>query len=169
MGAATETELKDKKLRYEDALNSVKCALESGVVAGGGATLAWLAGRQTEIMAKLTFVDEDEVRGAEIVFRAITAPIKQIAQNAGVDGSVVLETVKDAEYGYGYNAAIDKYQDLIANGVLDPAKVTCWAVENSASISGAILTTNVLICEIPVPESEQQGMNGGGGGDMGMY
>lgn len=167
MGAATETELKDKKLRYEDALNSVKCALESGVVAGGGATLAYLAGKQDEIMSTMTFTDEDEMRGAEIVFRAITAPIKQIALNAGVDGSVVLETVKDAEYGFGYNAATDEYQNLIDNGVLDPAKVTQWGVENSASIAGAILTTNVLICEIPKPE--EQGPPGGGGDMGGMY
>mmetsp|Transcript_42347 Transcript_42347/g.99398 ORF Transcript_42347/g.99398 Transcript_42347/m.99398 type:complete len:577 (-) Transcript_42347:1791-3521(-) len=167
VGAATETELKDKKLRYEDALNSVKCALESGVVAGGGATLAYLSGRQEQIMAQMTFADEDEMRGAEIVFRAITAPIKQIAANAGVDGSVVLEAVKDSEYGWGYNAAINEYQNLIENGVLDPAKVTQWCVENSASISGAILTTNVLICEIPKPEAEMGG--GGGGGMDGMY
>ncbi|KAG8466699.1 hypothetical protein KFE25_008078 [Diacronema lutheri] len=167
VGAATETELKDKKLRYEDALNSVKCALEAGVVAGGGATLAYLAGRQEEIFKTMTFVDEDEMRGAEIVFRAITAPIKQIAANAGVDGSVVLDTVKDAEYGFGYNAATDRYENLIESGVLDPAKVTQWAVENSASIAGAILTTNVLICEIPKPEEPQAAM---GGGDMGgMY
>lgn len=115
----------------------------------------------------MTFVDEDEMRGAEIVFRAITAPIKQIAANAGVDGSVVLDTVKDAEYGFGYNAATDRYENLIESGVLDPAKVTQWAVENSASIAGAILTTNVLICEIPKPEEPQAAM---GGGDMGgMY
>jgi len=152
VGAATETELKDKKLRYEDALNSVKCALEAGVVAGGGATLAYLAGQKDKIMADMDFVDEDEMRGAEIVFRAITAPVQQIAANAGVDGAVVLETVKDSEYGYGYNAATNVYENLIDAGVLDPAKVTCWGVENSASISGSILTTNCLICEIPVKD-----------------
>lgn len=167
VGAATETELKDKKLRYEDALNSVKCALEAGVVAGGGATLAYLAGQQQRIIDSITFADEDEVRGAEIVFRAITAPIQQIAVNAGVDGAVVLENVKEGEYGYGYNAATDTYEDLIDAGVLDPAKVTCWGVENSASIAGSILTTNVLICEIPEKEDVDAGL--AGAGMEGMY
>mmetsp|Transcript_17869 Transcript_17869/g.48080 ORF Transcript_17869/g.48080 Transcript_17869/m.48080 type:complete len:585 (-) Transcript_17869:293-2047(-) len=169
VGAATETELKDKKLRYEDALNSVKCALEEGVVAGGGATLAYLAGQQERILGEMEFDDEDEKRGAEIVFRAIVAPIQQIATNAGVDGAVVLETVKDSEYGYGYNAAVDKYCDLIEAGVLDPAKVTCWGVENSASISGSILTTNVLICEIPADEDEAAMAAAGGGMGMDGY
>jgi len=169
VGAATETELKDKKLRYEDALNSVKCALEAGVVAGGGATLAYLSGQQERIFKDISFADEDEVRGAEIVFRAITAPIQQIAVNAGVDGAVVLENVKESDYGYGYNAATDTYENLIEAGVLDPAKVTCWGVENSASIAGSILTTNVLICEIPV--KEEPGMAGAGmdGMGAGMY
>eukprot|EP00172_Hildenbrandia_rubra_P000265 Plantae.Rhodophyta-Hildenbrandia_rubra.ctg1117.p1 GENE.Plantae.Rhodophyta-Hildenbrandia_rubra.ctg1117~~Plantae.Rhodophyta-Hildenbrandia_rubra.ctg1117.p1 ORF type:complete len:627 (-),score=154.92 Plantae.Rhodophyta-Hildenbrandia_rubra.ctg1117:1393-3180(-) len=154
-GAATETELKDKKLRYEDALNSTKAAMEQGVVPGGGTALVFLADRIPELTKD--FADEDEKIGAEIVRRAISEPLKQICANAGVEGEVVLSKVKEMKYGGGYNAASDKYENLFDAGVIDPAKVTCWALENAASIAGLVLTTECLVVEIPEKKTAQQG------------
>jgi chaperonin GroEL len=158
VGAATETELKDKKLRYEDALNSVKSAIEMGVVAGGGACLLHLAGDQElkkEILAAVNPRDEDEKMGVEIMFRSLSAPMKQIAKNSGLEGDVVVEKCRNQPYGFGYNAASDTYEDLVASGVLDPAKVTINALENAASIAGLVLTTEVLVTELPKEESHQ--------------
>ena len=146
-GAATETELKDKKLRYEDALNSTKAAMEQGVVPGGGAALVHLSAKIPELTSD--FTDEDERVGATIVQKAIAEPLKQICANAGKEGEVVLSKVREMEYGGGYNAATDTYEDLFAAGVIDPAKVTCWALENAASIAGLVLTTECLVVEIP--------------------
>lgn len=148
VGAATETELRDKKLRYEDALNSVKSAIELGVVPGGGATLAWIMhNKYDDVMA--VFDDEDERRGGEIVFRSLSAPIRQIAENCGLDGEVVLAKCLDKPFGWGFNAATSEFCDLPSAGVIDPAKVTINALENSASIAGLVLTTEALIHEIP--------------------
>jgi len=155
VGAATETELRDKKLRYEDALNSVKSALELGVVPGGGATLAWIMHNKGDsILEQLE--DEDERRGAEIVVRSLSAPLRQIAENCGIDGEVVLMRCLDKPYGTGFNAATGEYVDLPAAGVIDPAKVTIAALENSASIAGLVLTTEALIHEIPEDLSEAE-------------
>jgi len=154
VGAATETELKDKKLRYEDALNSVKSALEMGVVPGGGACMLYMscdANLKEKILAACSS-DEDERLGVEIMFRSLPAPIKQIAKNAGLEGEVVAEKCRGKPYGFGYNAATDTYEDLFATGVLDPAKVTINALENAASIAALVLTTEVLITEIPKRE-----------------
>jgi len=154
VGAATETELKDKKLRYEDALNSVKSALEMGVVPGGGACMLYMstdAALKQKILAACTG-DEDERLGVEIMFRSLPAPMKQIAKNAGLEGEVVAEKCRGKPYGFGYNAATDVYEDLLESGVLDPAKVTINALENAASIAALVLTTEVLITEIPVRE-----------------
>lgn len=155
VGAATETELKDKKLRYEDALNSVKSALEMGVVPGGGATMLYMSQDEKlkeDILSQCKSDDEDEKLGVEIMFRSLSGPIKQIAKNAGLEGEVVAEKCRTGQFGWGYNAATDSYEDLVANGVLDPAKVTINALENAASIAALVLTTEVLITEIPKNE-----------------
>jgi len=146
VGAATETELKDKKLRYEDALNSVKAAMTEGVVPGGGATLVYMLRFKEKILEAVE--DEDEALAVEILFRAITAPIMQIAENAGSEGAIVLERVMNKEFGYGWNAATDSYENLLETGVLDPATVTQQAVLNSCSIAASVLTTSALITEI---------------------
>lgn len=154
VGAATETELKDKKLRYEDALNSVKSALEMGVVPGGGAAMMFMASDaelKQSIMDGCVANDEDMKLGVEIMFRSLPAPVKQIARNAGLEGEVVAEKCRNQPYGFGYNAATDTYEDLLVTGVLDPAKVTINALENAASIAALVLTTEVLITEIPKP------------------
>lgn len=156
VGAATETELKDKKLRYEDALNSVKSALEMGVVPGGGACMLHMscdAQLKADILAGCNQADEDEKLGVEIMFRSLPAPMKQIAKNAGLEGEVVADKCRNKPFGFGYNAATDTYEDLLATGVLDPAKVTINALENAASIAALVLTTEVLITELPKVET----------------
>jgi chaperonin GroEL len=157
VGAATETELKDKKLRYEDALNSVKAAMEEGIVPGGGACLVYLQRTKDEVLSQM--VDEDERLAVELLYRAIDAPIMQIADNAGIEGAVVLERVRGEEFGFGYNAATDTYENLLETGVIDPATVTQQAVLNSASIAASVITTSALITEIPEKE-DPMGMGG---------
>lgn len=152
VGASTETELKDKKLRYEDALNSVRSALEMGVVPGGGSTMLYMSADEQlkeRILAQCNQDDEDEKLGVEIMFRSLSASIKQISKNAGLEGEVVAEKCRGKPFGHGYNAATDTYEDLLQTGVLDPAKVTINAIENAASIAALVLTTEVLITEIP--------------------
>ncbi|KAI0565207.1 Chaperonine 60 [Gracilaria domingensis] len=160
IGAATETELKDKKLRCEDALNATKAAMEQGVLPGGGAALAHLSLEVPEFAKSLP--NEDEAAGAAIVKAAISAPLKQICANAGVEGEVVLEKVLDMDFGGGYNAATGVYENLLESGVLDPTKVTAWSLENSASVAGLILTTECLVVEIP----EKKPIPGDGMGDL---
>jgi len=157
VGAATETELKDKKLRYEDALNSVKAAMTEGVVPGGGATLAYMLRTKDKVLAEMA--DDDERLAVDILYRAITAPIKQIAENSGIEGDIILERVKDQDFGFGWNAATGEFEDLMESGVLDPATVTQQAVLNSCSIAASVLTTQVLITNI----KEDDDMMGGGG------
>ncbi|CAM9686711.1 unnamed protein product [Chrysoparadoxa australica] len=155
VGAATETELKDKKLRYEDALNSVRSALEMGVVAGGGSTLVFLESVIDKVMAEAK--TDDQKLGVSILFKSLGAPIMQIGDNAGIEGGILYEKVKEKEYGYGYNAQVGEFCDLFEAGVIDPAKVTINAIENSASVASLVLTTESLITEIPEPElSEEQ-------------
>lgn len=158
VGAATETELKDKKLRYEDALNSVQSARELGIVPGGGACLAYVQDHcMEEVLAK--FDDEDQRAGASILMRSLSEPCMQVAENAGVEGAVVLnkvvELTREHGHGWGWNAAANTYVDLMAGGIVDPAKVTCNAIENSASVAGLVLTTECLVTEIPVEETEE--------------
>lgn len=160
IGAATETELKDKKLRCEDALNATKAAMEDGILPGGGAALAHLSLELPKFAETLD--EDDEKMGASIIQAAISSPLRQICFNGGVEGQVVLEKVLDMEFGHGYNAATGEYEDLVASGVLDPAKVTCWALENSASVAGLILTTECLVVEIP----EKNPVPGDGMGDL---
>jgi len=153
VGAATETELKDKKLRYEDAINSTKAAIQLGITPGGGATLAYLIRKIPEIQD--SFEDEEEKLGAAIIARALEAPLLQIAKNSGQEGEVVLDKCKNLEFGEGYNAATNTYENLLESGVVDPVKVTCWALENSCSIASMVLTTEALVVEIPEKKTKQ--------------
>ena len=163
VGAQTETELKEKKLRVEDALNATKAAVEEGIVIGGGCTLLKLAAAVDGI--KATLDNDEQAVGAEIVRRALGYPLKLIATNAGVNGSVVMQRVLDAENpNLGYNAATDTYEDLMEAGIIDPAKVIRCALENAASVARTFLTSDVVVTEIPEPE----GVGAAAGGMEGM-
>lgn len=147
VGAATETEMKDRKLRLEDAINATKAAVEEGIVPGGGTTLAHLA-PQLEKWASSNLIAE-ELIGATIVARALTAPLKRIAENAGQNGAVIAERVKEKEFNVGYDASTGNFSDMIAVGVVDPAKVTRSGLQNAASIAGMILTTECIVVDKP--------------------
>ena len=167
VGAATEPEMKEKKARVEDALNATRAAVEEGIVAGGGVALV----RCIAALDKLNLENEEQL-GADVVKRAIEEPLRQIANNAGVEGSVVIDKVKNAEGAVGYNADKDIYEDLIAAGVIDPTKVVRFALQNAGSVSGLMLTTEAMIAEIPQEKPEMPmgggapGMGGGMGGMM---
>ena len=149
VGAATETEMKEKKLRIEDALNATKAAVEEGIVAGGGTIFVNIIPAVTALLAD---VEGDEKTGVQIVAKALEEPIRQIAANAGLDGSVILETVRTSgKNGYGFDAYKEEYCDMIASGIVDPAKVTRSALENAASVSGMVLTTESLVADKPQP------------------
>jgi len=143
VGAATETEMKDKKLRLEDAINATKAAVEEGIVPGGGATLVHIADDLRDWADES--LEGDERVGASIVERAITAPLKAIVTNAGKNGSVVVSKVQKLDFNFGYNAADDKFVDMFEAGIIDPAKVTRSAIQNAASIAAMVLTTECLI------------------------
>lgn len=164
VGAATETEMKDKKLRLEDAINATKAAVEEGIVPGGGTTLAHLA-PQLEEWAKSNLKDE-ELIGALIVARALPAPLKRIAENAGQNGAVIAERVKEKEFNVGYNAATNEFVDLFEAGIVDPAKVTRSALQNAASIAGMVLTTECIVVDKPEPKDAAPAGGGMGGGDF---
>ncbi|WP_017652696.1 chaperonin GroEL [Fortiea contorta] len=164
VGAATETEMKDKKLRLEDAINATKAAVEEGIVPGGGTTLAHLA-PQLESWAQATLKDE-ELIGALIVVRALPAPLKRIAENAGQNGAVIAERVKEKDFNIGYNAATNEFVDLFEAGIVDPAKVTRSALQNAASIAGMVLTTECIIVDKPEPKDGAPAAAGPGGGDF---
>ncbi|AUC60676.1 chaperonin GroEL [Cyanobacterium sp. HL-69] len=167
VGAATETDLKERKLRIEDALNATKAAVEEGIVPGGGSTLIHMASKISTF--KETLSDVEEKVGAEIVIKALKAPLRQIATNAGVEGSVVVEKVRESAANIGYNALTGVYEDLIAAGIVDPAKVVRSSLQNAASIAGMVLTTEALVVERPAPEAPAPDMGGMGGmGGMGM-
>ena len=160
VGAATETEMKEKKLRIEDALNATKAAVEEGIVAGGGTIFVNIIPAVTALLDK---VEGDEKTGVRIVAKALEEPIRQIAANAGLDGSVILEKVRTSgKNGYGFDAYKEEYCDMIAGGIVDPAKVTRSALENAASVSGMVLTTESLVAEKPAPQPGD--MAGGMGG-----
>jgi len=164
VGAATETAMKEKKARVEDALHATRAAVEEGIVPGGGVALL----RCLDALAKVK-VSEEEMVGVKIIRKAIEEPLRQIAINAGVDGSVVLNKVLEnkSSYGYGYNADTEQYEDLMKAGVIDPTKVTRTALENAASIAGLLLTTEAVIAEKPEDKKSMPPMPGGGGmGDM---
>ena len=165
VGAATETEMKEKKLRIEDALNATKAAVEEGVVAGGGTIFVNVI---SAVTALLDSVEGDEKTGVQIVAKALEEPIRQIAANAGLDGSVILEKVRTSEKnGYGFDAYKEVYCDMIASGIVDPAKVTRSALENAASVSGMVLTTESLVADKPQPAPAVPAAPDMGG--MGMY
>jgi chaperonin GroEL len=152
VGAATETEMKEKKARVEDALHATRAAVEEGIVPGGGVALI----RAQASIGDLGLVG-DEKTGAEIVARAIEAPLRQLAANAGMEGALIVAEVKKGTGNHGYNVATAKYEDLIKAGVVDPAKVTRSALQNAASISGLLLTTECLIADIPKEEKADGG------------
>ncbi len=163
VGAATETELKEKKLRIEDALNATKAAVEEGIVAGGGVALISVLPAVADYSEKQ---EGDRKTGAKIILRALEEPVRQIAENAGFEGSVVVSEVKSREKGIGFNAASEEYVDMIKEGIVDPAKVTRSAIQNAASVSSMLLTTEATISEIKSNEPEMPamgGMNGMGG------
>ncbi|KAJ0810296.1 putative chaperonin Cpn60/TCP-1 family, groEL-like apical domain superfamily [Helianthus annuus] len=160
VGAATETELEDRKLRIEDAKNATFAAIEEGIVPGGGAAFVHLSTLVPAI--KETIEDADERLGADIIQKALVAPASLIAQNAGVEGEVVVEKVKESEWEMGYNAMTDKYENLVESGVIDPAKVTRCGLQNAASVAGMVLTTQAIVVEKPKPRApraaEPQGL-----------
>ena len=161
VGAATETELKERKLRIEDALNATKAAVEEGIVAGGGTTLVNIQKSLDSLKA-----EGDVQTGINLVRHAIEAPVRQIADNAGVEGAIVVEKIKEAKEGIGYNAAEDKYEDMMAAGIVDPAKVTRSALQNAASIAALVLTTEAVVGEIPEKKPAVPPMPAGGMGGM---
>ncbi len=149
VGAATETEMKEKKLRIEDALNATRAAVEEGVVAGGGTIFVNVIPAVESLLAS---VEGDEKTGVQIVAKALEAPIRQIAANAGLDGSVILEKVRSSgKNGYGFDAYKEEYCDMVSSGIIDPAKVTRSALENAASVSSMVLTTESLVADKPEP------------------
>jgi chaperonin GroEL len=164
VGAATETEMKDRKLRLEDAINATKAAVEEGIVPGGGTTLAHLSPELfTWANANLS---GEELTGAIIVSKSLAAPVKRIAQNAGFNGAVIAENVREKDFNIGFNASTGEFEDMFAAGIVDPAKVTRSALQNAASIAGMILTTECIVVDKP----EDKGAGGGGamsaGGDF---
>ncbi len=161
IGAATETEMKEKKLRVEDAVHATKAAIAEGIVPGGGVALV----RASQALENLEIVDQEEKMGVEILRKALVEPIKQIAINAGKDGAVIAEEVKKAKGNVGYNAAKDTYEDLLVAGIIDPTKVTRSALQNAASISAMLLTTECVITDEPKEDNDHN--HGGGMPGMG--
>ncbi|CAM4012605.1 chaperonin GroEL [Alkalicoccus chagannorensis] len=159
VGAATETEMKEKKLRIEDALNSTRAAVEEGIVAGGGTALINVLSAIKDLE-----LEGDEATGANIVFRALEEPVRQIAENAGLEGSVIVEKLKGEAVGIGFNAASNKYENMVESGIVDPTKVTRSALQNAASVSAMFLTTEAVVADLP---EEDGGGAGGGMPDMG--
>jgi len=162
VGAATETEMKEKKARVEDALHATRAAVEEGIVAGGGVALL----RCLPAIEAVKAANDDERIGVDIVKRAVESPTRELANNAGVEGSVVVEEVKKRKGNEGYNVATGEYEDLVKAGIVDPKKVTRTALQNAGSIAGLLLTTECLIADIPEKEKPAP-MPGGGGGGMG--
>jgi chaperonin GroEL len=170
VGAATETEMKEKKARVEDAMHATRAAVEEGIVPGGGVALV----RAAKALEKLDLNkdgegDPDEQIGVNIVRRALEEPLRQIVQNAGKEGAVVVERVRsEKNESYGFNAATEAYEDLVKAGVIDPAKVTRTALQNAASIAGLMLTTEAMVSELPEDDKGSPAMPGGMGGMSGM-
>jgi len=167
VGAATETEMKDKKLRIEDALNATKAAVEEGIVAGGGVALLNI---QSEVKKLADESEGDEKTGIQIVVRALEAPIRQISENAGYEGSVIVNTILNSgKVGYGFDAYSEKYVDMVEVGIVDPAKVTRSALQNAASIASIVLTTEAVVSDIKEETPAVPAAPGMGGGMGGMY
>jgi chaperonin GroEL len=164
VGAATETEMKEKKARVEDALHATRAAVEEGIVPGGGVALL----RAQSVLKDMKLADADEQVGVRIIERALEEPIRHIATNAGVEGSIVVAKVRENQGNYGYNARTDVYEDMVDAGVIDPTKVTRTALQNAASIAGLLLTTEAVVTEKPEKNNGAPQMPGGGGME-GMY
>ena len=164
VGAATETEMKEKKARVEDAMHATKAAVEEGIVPGGGVALV----RGGKALEKLKLEGDQKV-GLEIIRRAIEEPMRHIATNAGAEGSIVVAKVKEMKADEGFNAATEVYEDLVKAGVIDPAKVVRNALQNASSIASLLLTTEALVSEIPEEKKEAAHAHGGPGGMGGMY
>jgi len=163
VGAATETEMKEKKARVEDALHATRAAVEEGIVPGGGSALLWAQ----KALDKVKLDHQDEQIGVQIVRKSLEFPLRQIAQNAGAEGSIVVERVREKnDKNWGYNAATNEYEDMVKAGVIDPTKVTRTALQNAASISGLLLTTECVVVEEPEREPAMPMGGGGGMGDM---
>lgn len=164
VGAATETELKERKLRIEDALNSTRAGVEEGMVPGGGTALVNIHGKVSELS-----LEGDEATGASIVLRALEEPVRQIVHNAGLEGSIIVERLKGEKVGIGYNAATDEWVNMVEAGIVDPTKVTRYALQNAASVAAMFLTTEAVVADKP-DENEGGGMHdmGGMGGMPGM-
>ena len=144
VGAVTEAEMKEKKARVEDALNATRAAVEEGIVAGGGVALA----RAAKALEKVELKDEEQL-GVNLIRRALEAPVRQIADNAGFEGSVVIQKVMDGEGDFGFNAETGEYEDLVKAGIIDPTKVTRSALQNAASVAGLLMTTEAMVAEKP--------------------
>ena len=165
VGAATEPEMKSRKSIFEDALHATRAAVEEGIVPGGG--VAFLRALKALDTLKL---EEDEKIGLDIIKRALESPIRQIAENAGVDGAIVVDKVKKSkELEYGFNALTNEYEDLVKAGIIDPTKVARTALQNASSVAGLLLTTEALVTDIPEPEKPAPAMPPGGGYGGGMY
>ena len=160
VGAATEVEMKEKKARVEDALHATRAAVEEGIVAGGG--VAYLRARSN--LKNLKGDNADQDAGIKIVLRALEEPMRQIVNNAGDEPSVVVNKVVEGKGNYGFNAQTGEYGDLVEMGVIDPTKVTRFALQNAASVASLLLTTEAMVAELP---KDEKGMGGGGGGGMG--
>src|SRR5574344_2027570 len=165
VGAASEVEMKEKKDRFDDALHATRAAVEEGIIPGGGTALI----RAAEKLNTVKPENEDEILGIDIIRRAVEEPLRMIVENAGLEGSVVVNEVRNGKDDYGYNARTEKYENLFASGVIDPAKVTRIALENAASIAGMLLTTECVLCDIKEEQPAAPAMNPGMGGMGGMY
>ena len=162
VGAASETELKERKLRIEDALNSTRAAVEEGIVAGGGTAYMNIYDKIADIEA-----EGDVATGVNLVLKALEAPVRQIAENAGLEGSIIVERLKNADVGVGFNAADDEWVNMIDAGIVDPTKVTRSALQHAASVAAMFLTTEAVVAEIP-DKDDNEGQAGMGGGMPGM-
>ncbi|MGD9384762.1 MAG: chaperonin GroEL, partial [Desulfobacterales bacterium] len=162
VGAATETEMKEKKARVEDALNATRAAVEEGIVPGGGVALV----RCLDALEKIK-IKADQKLGVKVVIRAVEEPLRQIANNAGFEGSVVIDKVKNGEGAFGFNAETNVYEDLIKAGVIDPTKVVRYALQNAGSVASLMLTTEAMVAEKPEEKPEMMPGAGGMGGGMG--
>ena len=158
VGAATETAMKEIKMRVEDALNATKAAAQEGIVPGGGVALM----RAAKALDKLTDKDGDVLTGIKIVRRALEEPLRRIAENAGIEGAIVVGKIEESKGAKGFNAATGEYEDLVAAGIIDPTKVVRTALQNAASIAGLLLTTEAAIIDAPEPKKSAPPMQGGG-------
>jgi len=165
VGASTDTEMKEKKMRVDDAVNATRAAAQEGIVPGGGVALL----RAARALDKLELTDEDEQTGVRILRRALEEPVRRIAENAGVDGAIVINNIEESKGKRGYNAATGKYEDLVAAGIIDPTKVVRTALQNAASVAGLMLTTGAAITDAPEPKKGGGGSPMGGGEDYGDY